>query len=137
MPLAIAVIPARLQPELPAYIVNQQQLCVLQHGYAHRSYALSGQKKLELGGSRQLADIQSDLGSGFGQLNEHFGAQFKPVLVPPWNRIDKAVVEQLADIGLKGISTMKARQSRQPAPGILQVNTHLDPIYWRIPCGGA
>jgi hypothetical protein len=130
-PLAIAVIPSLLSPSLTACIKQHNQVTVLQHGYAHNSHALTGQKKLELGGNRPLSQTKLELQTGFQILEKAFGRQFKPVLVPPWNRIDDTVFACLTELGFQGISTMKARQSAHPISGLLQVNTHLDPINWR------
>jgi hypothetical protein len=130
-PLALAVIPARLVTELGDYLQTQAHSCVLQHGYSHASHAAPGARKLELGGEHATADIVADLARGYEILQQHFGARFTPVLVPPWNRIDERVMGQLAALGFHGISTMKVRREAYPSPQLLQVNTHLDPINWR------
>lgn len=130
-PLALAVIPARLKTELGDYLQTHRHCCVLQHGYAHDSHAAPGARKLELGGTRATADIVADLARGYQILQQHFGSRFTPVLVPPWNRIDGRVLERLPALGLSGISTMKVRREAYLSPGLLQVNTHLDPVNWR------
>lgn len=130
-PLALAVIPARLESGLADYLQTRDQVCVLQHGYDHTSHAPSGARKLELGGTRASEDIVHDLETGFQILAQHFAGRFTPVLVPPWNRIDERVQERLAAIGFNGISTMKVRRAAFPVPRLLQVNTHLDPVNWR------
>ena len=130
-PLALAVIPSKLEPELVDLLSNRTLITVLQHGYAHENHAARGQRKLELGGIRASAQTISDLIRGYQILEQHFEDRFKPVLVPPWNRIDSQIVSCLSDIGFTGISTMKVRRNAYPAPGILQVNTHLDPVNWR------
>jgi len=130
-PLALAVIPSRLEPELVDFLQNRTLIAVLQHGYTHENHAAHGQRKLELGGNRASAQTIADLEMGYRILEQHFVNRFKPVLVPPWNRIDDQVVSRLSEIGFAGISTMKARRNAYPAPGLLQVNTHLDPVNWR------
>lgn len=131
LPLSLAVIPAALQPDLAPALRGQHALSVLQHGYAHRSHAARGQRKLELGGTRPWRETVDELKHGHQLLAQHFPESFVPVLVPPWNRIDPALVNRLPAIGLLGLSTVKARRQRHPAPGLLQVNAHLDPINWR------
>lgn len=131
VPLSLAVIPSQLKSGLSACLQQASLVSVLQHGYSHSSHAQAGQKKLELGGDRDPAELQSELRRGFELLSEAFGERFQPVLVPPWNRIDAAAVKILPAIGFKGISAMKVRGSAYPIPGLLQVNTHLDPIHWR------
>jgi hypothetical protein len=131
VPLALAVIPGRLKPELIDFLHARKLLTVLQHGYAHENHAAPNQRKLELGGSRDTARIIADLARGQQILEQHFADCFSPVLVPPWNRMDDRVLLRLNEIGFAGISTMKVRRSAYPAPGLLQVNTHLDPVNWR------
>ena len=131
VPLALAVIPYKLRPELVDSLRKRPLITVLQHGYAHETYAAPGQRKLELGGTRATVKLIADLKQGYQALEQHFANRFDPVLVPPWNRIDSKLLPCLSEIGLTGISTMKVRRKAYPAPGILQVNTHLDPINWR------
>lgn len=130
-PLALAVIPAKLQPGLIECLLDRPLTTVLQHGFDHRNHAAPGQRKLELGGTRTRPESIADLAKGFQYLQQAFGNRFKPVLVPPWNRIDSQLLACLPEQGFAGISTMKVRRSTHPAPGLLQVNTHLDPINWR------
>ncbi len=129
--LALAVIPALASPELALCLQGYSQVSVLQHGYSHQSHAAAGARKLELGGERETAQILDDLGKGFAIMQDQFGESFTPVLVPPWNRIDERVLGELAGIGFAGLSTMRVRRRASPAPGLLQVNTHLDPVNWR------
>jgi len=51
------------------------------------------------------------------------------VLVPPWNRIDPALRERLADCGIGGLSTYGPRPARE-LDGVVVVNTHVDIIDW-------
>ena len=131
IPLALAVIPGRLNPGLAEFLDNRSLASVFQHGFAHRNHASPGQRKLELGGVQTTENIVAGLEQGLRTLQQHFPDRFKPVLVPPWNRIDDRVVARLGDLGFSGISTMKARRQAHPAPGLLQVNAHLDPVNWR------
>ena len=131
VPLALAVIPTGLTPGLVNALKTRPLACIFQHGFTHRNHAPPGQRKLELGGGQPTEKLVADLEQGFQTLRQHFPERFKPVLVPPWNRIDGRVVARLADIGFTGISTMKARRQAFPAPGLLQVNAHLDPVNWR------
>ena len=130
-PLALAVIPAKLERGLVDCLRDQPLTTVLQHGFEHQNHAATGQRKLELGGTRAIPELVVDLEKGFQHLQQAFGNRFKPVLVPPWNRIDNQLLACLPAQGFTGISTMKVRRSAHPAPGLLQVNTHLDPINWR------
>lgn len=131
VPVAVAVIPARLQSSLPRFLHQRDNFIVMQHGYSHSSYAAKGVKKIELGGERSTDEIQTELTNGRLQLSATFGEQFIPVLVPPWNRIEPRTYPVLISAGFSGVSTMWARHSAHPIKGLLQVNTHLDPINWR------
>jgi hypothetical protein len=129
--LAIAVIPARLETGLADSLREHVAIRVLQHGFAHRNHAAAGQRKLELGGRYTGEEILADLRCGFDLLRAGFGPRFVPVLVPPWNRLRADIVGDLVEIGFIGLSVMKARREACPAPGLLQVNAHLDPVDWR------
>ncbi len=131
IPLSLAVIPASLKPGLASYLRGRERISVLQHGYAHVSHAATGARKIELGGSRDLDEIVAELEQGFGILTNHFGDSFQTALTPPWNRIDERLPTRLPGIGIVGISTARARRKASPVAGLLQVNTHLDPINWR------
>jgi hypothetical protein len=131
VPLALAVIPSRLKPELIDFLRQRTLITVLQHGYAHENHAAPGQRKLELGGTRATVKLIADLEQGYQILEQSFADRFNPVLVPPWNRINDKLLSCLSEIGFTGISTMKVRRDAYPAPGLLQVNTHLDPVNWR------
>ncbi|MFT5549456.1 MAG: hypothetical protein ACI9CO_001383 [Candidatus Azotimanducaceae bacterium] len=131
VPVSIAVIPSRLDASLPKFLQSKDNFNVLQHGYSHTSYAAKGIKKIELGGERTLDSIAAELSIGYQILTDAFADQFVPVVVPPWNRIDPKTYEILDTVGLKGISTVRARKISHTASGLLQVNTHLDPISWR------
>ena len=54
------------------------------------------------------------------------------VLVPPWNRVESRVFSALTRADFIGLSSMWARKQTFPAPELLQVNTHLDPVNWRF-----
>ncbi len=131
LPLSLAVIPAGLEPELAACLRDAPLVTAMQHGFDHRNHAPAGELKREIGGNRQRSRLLADLASGYAILERSFGDRFVPVLVPPWNRIDSDLLPALGGIGFRGISTSKARHGPHPAPDLLQINTHLDPIAWR------
>ncbi len=130
--LALAVIPAeattaladRLRGEAPSVVV-------FQHGYAHQNHALAPEKKIELGPHRPATMVLGELGTGAMAMERLFGTRARPVLVPPWNRIASMLVPTLPEIGLRGLSTFAPRTRINPVRGLLQVNTHVDPVDWR------
>jgi hypothetical protein len=129
-PLALAVVAAWLEPPAQAGIAGSDRATVLQHGIAHENVAPAGHKRTELG-HRPLDLILTGLIEQRAALEDAFGALFMAVLVPPWNRIDPALVARLGLAGYLGLSTFGLRQNAEAAPGIRQINTHLDPIDWR------
>jgi peptidoglycan/xylan/chitin deacetylase (PgdA/CDA1 family) len=130
LPVALAVVPVWLDAGAQARIAASPGTTVLQHGFAHRNHALDGQKSCELGG-RAIATIEAELASGRDILVDAFGAAFLAVLVPPWNRLDRKLIGRLAACGFSGLSAYGKRAAPKAAPGLIQVNTHLDPVDWR------
>lgn len=131
IPLTLAVIPATASQALAARLKAVDHVAVVQHGWAHANHANAMAKKSEFPASRLTADMLSDLRQGRERLLSHFGSSILPVFVPPWNRMAESLLPQLPRLGFHGISRFKARDDLWAAPGLMQVNTHLDPIDWR------
>ena len=129
-PIALAVIPAKLQPSLAPRLRQSPETAVLQHGYAHRNAAPVGGRKSEFPDEADLEAIARDLRTGFRTLSDAFGDQFLPVLTPPWNRIGERAVAILQSIGFMGLTRYLPRTAVQ-VHGVNQVNTHVDVIDWR------
>jgi hypothetical protein len=130
LPLALAVVPLWLEAPVQALIAASASTTVLQHGFAHANHASPGEKPIEFGG-RDLATIAGELSEGRSLLIDAFGALCLAVLVPPWNRLDPGVIERLTACGFTGLSTFGRRAGTEAAPGLVQINAHLDPIDWR------
>lgn len=132
IPFALAVIPAaaqgNLRNRLDDHAAAGGRITVLQHGYAHFNHASPPGKSAEYGPHRAPGVMQRELVSGRERLEELFGDHFRPVLVPPWNRISDELVTGLADAGLSGLSRFGARPRRCTH---VEVNTHIDIIDWR------
>jgi hypothetical protein len=131
VPLALAVIPGRMTPDLPLRLAECDGITVLQHGWRHINHAGAGEGAWELGDHRPLSRVQDELDAGHRRLAEGFGASFLPVVVPPWNRISARVRQALAARGFIGVSAFGARACAEPAPGLIQVNVHCDPVRWK------
>jgi peptidoglycan/xylan/chitin deacetylase (PgdA/CDA1 family) len=129
-PIALAVIPGAMAPGLPAHVAVEG-VVVIQHGWRHVNYAGTGAGAWELGDHRPLEQVAADLEAGHRRLAGAFGPQFFPALAPPWNRISARVIEALPALGYVGLSTFGARAAARPAAGLVQVNTHCDPVKWR------
>lgn len=130
-PLALAVVPAPCEAGLADRLRTAEGVSVLQHGFAHLNHEAADRKKCELGGARPAAAVLTELAAGRQRLAELFGPRSLPVLVPPWNRIDPALVAGLPGLGFRGLSTYTPRAAARPAAGLLQVNCHVDPIRWK------
>jgi hypothetical protein len=72
-----------------------------------------------------------DAARGLERLTGLFGAQLRPMFVPPWNRVSPQVIAALPALGFSTLSTFTPRDAAQAAPGLERINTHLDPIDWR------
>ncbi|MFQ5775442.1 MAG: polysaccharide deacetylase family protein [Kiloniellaceae bacterium] len=135
-PLALAVIPARASAPLARRLAAARPRATpVQHGFAHRNHASAGEKKCELGAHRPAAETLEELARGRARMDALFGADWLPVLVPPWNRIAPDLLPGLARLGFTGVSTDGARARAAPAPGLTQVNTHVDIMRWEPPRG--
>jgi len=129
-PLALAVIPARLEPEVTAAILACDDVVVLQHGWDHADHAADDRKQVELGGTLGGEACRDRLARGKALLEHAFGERFLPVLVPPWNRIEAPCLATLEALGFVAVSTF-ARDTSAIEFGLAQVNTHVDLIDWQ------
>ena len=71
-----------------------------------------------------------EIAAGWQRIRNMFGERAVPLFTPPWNRISAEVVASLPGVGLRAVSTFGPRKSQFSAAGVLQVNTHVDPIAW-------
>lgn len=127
IPLALAVIPQNATPQL--FQGLHERVTLLQHGTDHRNRAAAGEKKTEYPAAEPVDAALKRISSGMARLRAVPG--FIPVLAPPWNRMRKDLVDKLPGIGIRGISAYGAQTTREPAPGLRQVNTHVDVVAWR------
>ena len=130
IPIALAAIPARVEPSLAARLAEEPLARVLVHGLAHANHAPRDAKKAEFGSHRLLPRLVEDAREGLRLARRPFGDRLVPVFVPPWNRIALDLVERLPGIGYRGLSSFGERRTPEPARGLTQVNTHIDPIAW-------
>ncbi len=128
-PLALAAIP--MQSEKEIFENAGPYVSVLQHGTDHANRAAPGEKKTEFAASEPPAEAIARLAAARRQLEMKAGKHFLPVLAPPWNRLPDHLALQLAAAGLRGLSQYGPRSRVEAAPGLRQVNTHVDIIGWR------
>ncbi|MEM9578646.1 MAG: polysaccharide deacetylase family protein [Pseudomonadota bacterium] len=124
----IAVIPGLAQPDLVTAVAQTRQLVPVIHGWRHENHASPNTKKSEFGHDR--AGALQELKDGVARIRDLFGDKSLPLFVPPWNRIDPVFFAALTDAGVRGVSTFSPRTARLAAPGLVQINTHIDPIDW-------
>lgn len=129
VPLALAVVPQAAEPEL--FTLLHEQVSVLQHGTDHRNRAAPGEKKTEYPAAEPADAALGRLLQGRIRLKSLAGERALPVLAPPWNRFRKDLVGKLPTIGFRGLTAYGARAAAEAAPGLRQVNTHVDIVAWR------
>lgn len=132
IPLTLAVIPKATGTALVRRLDRAAQVSVAVHGWSHENHAPAGEKKQELGGHRAVDVVLEELRAGALRLANLHGERFVSMLVPPWNRIDPALLPHLPEIGYTGVSVFGPEH---PSP-IRSVNTHVDLIDWKLTRGG-
>jgi hypothetical protein len=129
LPVHLAVIPKPATRALAQTVADSEVLVPLVHGWAHANHAPEGMKKSEFGQPRDGA--AEDLRLALARMRMLFDGDVLPVFVPPWNRMDDSYLETLVRLGFRGVSAFTPRQKREPVPGLVQINTHVDLIDWR------
>lgn len=110
-PVAVAAIPAFVQPALTSRLAREPLASVLVHGLTHENHAPMGSKKAEFGSHRPLEMLKSDATEALRLARAQFGEALCPAFVPPWNRIDSALAHDLPKIGYTGLSTFGPRKA--------------------------
>jgi hypothetical protein len=100
----LSVIPGRLQPDLVDAIMACEHAVPVQHGYRHESHSTVEGFKSEFPDEEALAPQLDRVRRGFEGMTGAFGDRFMPILVPPWNNISHKLVENLAELGIAGLS---------------------------------
>lgn len=136
VPLCLAVIPeAKPFPDpglaaLAAAIGAERDIRIAQHGFAHRNHAAAGLKKSEYPSGRDLGEAVGEIRTGRERLQNLFGVRLLPILVPPWNRMAPEFLAHLPPLGFTALSAYGP--STPSVPGLKILNTHLDPLAWRL-----
>lgn len=128
VPAALAVIPRRAEPALAARLAGETLVTPLVHGWSHANHAPSREKKQEFGPHRTHEVMKDELAKALSRMKALFAGNLANVLVPPWNRIDPALIPHLPGLGYQAVSLFGTAASGAPLPVI---NTHIDPIDWR------
>ena len=127
LPILLAVIPEPAEPGLAPWIAAHPSVVPCQHGFAHRNHAAPGERAREIGG-RPPDAVLGELARGRARLRELFGGALSDVLVPPWNRIDEAVIPRLPGAGYAALSCFGPPPDASPIP---RLDSDLDIVDWR------
>ncbi len=127
-PLAIASIPTGATEALAERLKREPKVSVLVHGWTHVSHAPADEKKAEFGAHRPVEAMKDEAGKALETIERVFGGQAVRCFTPPWNRISAELIEALPGLGYESLSTFGARAQALAAPGLTQLNTHVDPI---------
>ena len=136
VPIALAVIPARIDQTLIKSLGDFPGTLVLQHGYAHSNHAPHGDKKSEYGPHRPIDTMVSEITKGKQILEQAFGKRALPVFVPPWNRMTSQLLPCLPEIGLRGLSGKASPKQLLTASVPKEIcltvaDAHIDIIDWK------
>lgn len=126
IPVHLAIIPQPAHDRLVPYVNDRPNVIPCVHGWTHENTAPFDAKKSEFGVPREGAT--NELKLALGRMQLLFDSTLLPLFVPPWNRMDKSFASTLTHYGYSGFSTFGPRPN---SGDISQVNTHIDPIYWR------
>lgn len=129
VPVHVAVIPDLAHATLAGRLAATDQLVPLAHGWRHHNTAPPGARKAEFGAQHPAAPAQ--IAAAMERMQRLFQDRFLPVFVPPWNRMDAGYAPALTAAGFRGLSMFTPRPARHAAPGLVRINTHVDPIDWR------
>lgn len=132
-PLALAVIPADVAPDLARALALFPQIAVLHHGWCHANRAAGG-KSSEYPPDRHPVDVADELDEGRRRLHALFGPRALPVFVPPWNRFAERFIPLLVEARLTALSQLAPRQGGPPA-GIRVLDVDVDVVAWRADRG--
>jgi hypothetical protein len=127
VPLTLAVIPARAGTSLAERAAAEAGVTAAVHGWSHDNHASPGEKKQELGPHRPADAVLAELADARIIVDSLFGALALPMLVPPWNRIDEALLPALPALGFTTLSVFGPAR-----PGPLKcLNAHVDLMGWK------
>lgn len=124
VPVALAIIPARTGPDLASRLAAETIIHPVIHGWSHANHAPAPEKKQELGPHRPRATLLGELANGLARLRALYGDRLTPMLVPPWNRIDPSLLDDLPETGFTGLSAFGHKLASRP--GLAVINTHID-----------
>lgn len=126
----LAVIPALVGPALARQLAPTKSYDVMQHGFRHLNHSGEGILKNEFGPGRDVHGRLADLQEGHSILGDLFEDKFIPILAPPWNRIDDALIEWLPSIGLNCLSRYAEHVRPLDGPTPVNLDVQIDLYDW-------
>ena len=127
MPVALAVVPAKADGRLGAAARGRAARVGPGARSRAREPCAGGGEEGGFGPHRPLDRLVADASLALETACARLGHGPEPIFVPPWNRLAADLVPRLSALGYRGLSTFGAAARRQPAPGLVQINTHIDP----------
>jgi len=128
LPVHLAIVPAQTTVELANYVDGKHLIPVI-HGWAHEDHSGPEEKKNEFLTDRP--DLVQDSARALDRMRNLFGPVLRYMFVPPWNRVQTPLLSKLSDQGYEVLSTYGPRDHIHAVPGLIQINTHIDPIWWK------
>lgn len=129
IPIYIAVIPERISEDAICLINEYSNISILQHGYSHNNYAKEGEPLNEFGLDRDIKLQLDEIKLGFEKLRNSFNDKFLPVFVPPWNHIASPIINELSELGFRGVSCIGNNLSEYP--NLFNNNVKIDIHSWQ------
>jgi hypothetical protein len=132
LPLALAVVPGRMQQSIVDTVGGQPGVDVLVHGWLHRNCAAENEPAHEFLASRDPAEMANELRAALSRSQADFPQQCLPVFVPPWNRFPSELEPLLREAGYTGISASSNRPpfSKPASNGLRRADVHLNLVRW-------
>lgn len=131
VPVHLAIIPREATRALAEVVREGDALIPVVHGWSHTNHQPDGEAKCEFGDARPVELRREEAAEGLRRLGVLMGDRVTPMFVPPWNRVPSDFVADLQKLGYTKFSTCNPRVVAEPVAGIEQINTHIDPLYWR------
>ncbi len=131
VPVLLAVIPSGAGGELAKRLEFAEWVSPVVHGWAHVNHAPKNQKSQELGLHRTKKSVLDELTAALDKLRTLFPRSLKPVLVPPWNRIDGDLIPYLPGLGYRALSAFGRKPLANGIAGLVEIHTHVDLIDWK------
>lgn len=132
VPVHLATIPREATRALASFVADNQSLIPVVHGWSHKNHQPRPERKCEFGDARPVKVRQEEAAEGLRRLKTLMGDRVAPMFVPPWNSLPQDFLPELQALGYQSFSTCNPRKAAESVAGLVQINTHVDPLYWRL-----